>query len=171
MRTLRSLLALALGCDRPVEPSLEERRFAALRDEPAWSLPASRRDAFTEEYGFNAEGFGFTGPGRVVRTSANWAVVWDTLTARVSPKPAPPTVAFATEMAIVVFAGVGALGEITIDHVTRVRDTTFVLVVRQEPGRFCGTTQELRAPTAATVVPRATGPTQVVSVTRVSHCD
>ena len=165
------VVAIAFGCDSPVEPSLAERRFAELLEAPAWSLPSTRVEAFADEYSFAGEALLFNAQLRVARDSVRWASVWDSLTATVTPKPPPPVVAFAEEMPIVVFAGVGALGHITIEHVTRVRDTTFVLAIRHEPGRYCGTQETLSAPTAATIVPLAPPPTLLISVTRVHHCD
>ena len=141
------LLLACLGaglasCDAPTEPSAAARRFTELRGAPAWALAPERDSAFAQQVSGYRENSGFYAGGwRVARTPERWLTLWDTVRGTVTPVRAAPAVDFAEEM--VVLGAHGATGggghNIEIIHVTRQRDTTFVLVRTVAPGRDCAT--------------------------------
>ena len=165
------LVVAALACEAPTSPSREARRFAELASSPAWSLGAERDAAFLAAYrGDDISGF-FQGGWRVARSADRWSTLWDTLTWYYVPPPPPAAVEFGTEMVVLAIGGATANsgGRSTIAHVTRQRDTVFVLV-RVMTSKNCAGATAGFSTTDARVVPLAPPPTVFLVEQRVFDC-
>jgi hypothetical protein len=158
--------ALVISCTAPTEPSAAAARFAELRHAPAWTRGAARDSAFaTEIYNHRQTFGGISTSGRVARSSERWTTLWDTVVVYKSPKPPLPPVNFVDEMLVLAMSD----DEIDIVHVTRQRDTTFVLVRTIEPGTNCFTGAG-SGWIDARVVPVAPPPSQFVVERNVRDC-
>jgi PrcB C-terminal len=162
------------ACESPSAPSLAQRRFESLLLETPWTLGAARDSVFRAaplplyltSTGFCCRGL------RVASTPNEWTALWDTVVIRISPPASPPAVDFATEMVVAALHGSAPSGgySISIRHVTRLRDTTFVLAEATRPGRDCGTGQVVSSPIDVRVVPQAPPPTVLLVEQRVRDC-
>lgn len=168
-----ALVAVTLSCSALTEPPEAARRFAELRDAPAWGVSPVRDSAFAAEIRPHREYAGFFNGGwHVSRAADRWQSLWDTVVVNYLNKPAAPAVNFAEEMVVFAAHGATATGGYSIEivHVTRQRDTTFVLVRRVRPGWDCATTQAGTSPIAARVVPMAPPPTWFLVEDNVYEC-
>ena len=173
------VVSVALSCGSPSEPASDAggaaaaARFAALAEAPAWTLGAARESTFSAAMFYRRETSDFVYAGaRVARTSDRWATLWDTIVSTRFPPPALPVVDFAAEMVVLSAYGSKATGgySIRIAHVTRQRDTTFVLVRTTVAGPRCGMTQGSTSPVDAWVVPSAPRPTLFLVEHNVYDC-
>lgn len=162
------------ACESPSAPSLAQQRFESLLAEAPWTLGAARDSAFAAGLRMDLRiSTGFCCRGlRIATTPTEWTALWDTVAIKVSPAPPPSPVDFATEMVVAALHGSAPSGgySISIRHVTRWRDTTFVLAEATRPGRDCGTGQAVTSPIDARVVPQAPPPTVLLVEQRVRDC-
>ena len=95
----------------------------------------------------------------VIRSASAWDDTWSTLARNRSPKPALPTVDFATEMVMLSSMGSRSTGGYSIDilGVFEHNDDVFVLVRETSAGSNCFVTAAFTAPVAAVVVPARSG--------------
>jgi PrcB C-terminal len=162
------------GCESPSAPSFAQIRYESLLTETPWTLGAARDSAFRSGLPVGLRIYtGFCCRGlRVATSPSEWTAVWDTVVNKRSPAPPPIPVDFATEMVVMALHGAAPTGaySMSIRHVTRSRDTTFVLVEATRPGRDCVTTQVFTSPMDVRVVPQAPPPTVLLVEQRVLDC-
>ena len=160
-----------LSCAAPTEPHPDAVRFAALLRAPAWTLGAYRDSAFASQLDDFRLGSGLTQRGvRVARSGTSWTTLWDSVSNFSIHFPEPPAVDFSAEMVVLVANGVtpGHFQYVNIVHVTRQRDTVFVLTRVHE--NSCGPSTQSDTPIDARVVPRTTELTFLLFERRVDNC-
>lgn len=169
-----TVVVAASGCESPSAPSLAQQRYESLLSETPWTLGAARDSVFRAGLRVDLRiSTGFCCRGlRVATSPTEWTAIWDTVVIKGSPAPPPIPVDFATEMVVAALHGAAPTGaySISIRHVTRARDTTFVLAEAVRPGRDCGTTQVVTSPIDVRVVPLAPPPTVLLVEHRVRDC-
>lgn len=177
MITRRCVLAIGvcvglgvLACVAPTAPHPDAVRFAELLRAPAWTLGAARDSAFARELVNFRASSGFVSSGvRVARANAHWTALWDTVS-RYSNRP-PIAVDFSGEMVVLFVHGLMhgiRYNTVEILHVTRQRDTLFVLTRIDE--NDCSSLEGSASPIDARVVPLATVPAFFVVERRRVNC-
>lgn len=167
------VLLVVSACETPTAPSSAQRQYESLLRAPSWRLGAARDSTLGGALRWARSSSGFCCRGfRVAGSATEWTAIWDTLMLGLRPAPPPIPVDFATEMVVVALHGSAPTGgfSMTIQHVTRVRDTTFVLAQATRPDRECITTQAFTSPADARIVPRALPPTVLLIEARVFDC-
>lgn len=165
-----------VACDSPAapaDPTAEQLRYSALAIEPAWALSAERDSAFDAQMApFRHYAKFGAGAWRVARTPDRWLTLWDSIVGYTWPTPTLPAVDFASEMVVVAAHGPWANSGkgIAISHVTRLRDTTFVLV-RVTSYTNCYNLSVVTSPVDARVVPLASPPTWFLVEQAVYNCE
>ena len=154
-------VTLVLGaCTLPNEPS-EGVEFTDVElGSPAWAVSAARDSTFLAAYPFRNYSGVATAQRRVVRTTEEYAGLWEQLNAGRTPAMPAPSIDMGEEMVVFVSLGQRSTGgySVSIRHVTVLRDTLWVLVTERAAGPTCLVTAALSQPTDARVVPRTTLP-------------
>ena len=108
----------------------------------------------------------------VIRDEAAWSDVWTRLVSNSGPKPALPSVDFATEMLIVATLGTRSSGgySIKVTAAEQLTDHIAVTILRTSPGRSCGTTAALTAPADVVRMRRSDLPVRFIEQSTVHEC-
>jgi len=95
----------------------------------------------------------------IIRDAAAWEEFWGEFTARVEPRPDPPTIDFAAHMVIAATMGQKTSGGyvISVEEVAEKDGTLYAKVQETTPGVMCTNITVMTAPAVAVVVPRHQG--------------
>lgn len=167
--------ALVTGCDGVTDPvtEIDALRYAALLEEPALAVPAARDSAFNAQLRWQWSNTGFPHRGgRAARNALQWRVLFDSLQLGRTPKADPPAVDFDREMVVLALYGAAPTGGhyARIEHVTRVRDSVFVLAMAVRPAPSCVVTAAFTSWADVRLVPARPGPVVILFAPYVYDC-